>query len=233
MTKTHTTLLTITFFTSALISSSLFAGQAEIDRIEAATANLDVATLTKLSNEFEGYDYALAQYRLALSANLKQQDKRALAAIDKSIETLELLNQSNPNDVEVKALLAHAYGYKISIKPLSAILNGPKAQKMLEEAERIDPVNPRVLLVKGTSAMFTPAFFGGSNEVAMQAIKQALQAYKQDFSSNYHWGYAETYTWKGILEQKNGNIEQARADWQQALVINQDYGWAKILLEAI
>jgi tetratricopeptide (TPR) repeat protein len=233
MTKSTTHLLKATLFTSVLFSSALFAGQAEIDRIEAATANLDIATLSSLSSELEGYDYSLAQYRLAMSANLKQQNKLALTAINNSIETLESLNQVNSNNAEVKALLAHVYGYKISLKPLTAIVNGPKVQKMLEEAEQIAPSNPRVLLVKGISAMFTPAFFGGSNDLAMEAITQALEAYKHDFSSNYHWGYAEAQTWKGVLEQKNGNIEQAKADWQQALMINQDYGWAKILLASI
>ena len=232
MMKTNKTLKSLAL-AGVVFSNQLFAGQAEIDRVEAAAATLDVQALSQLTTELNGYDYALAEYRLAVGANFAEQKSMAITAINNSIEALQALDEETPENAEVKALLAQAYGYKISLKPVTAIINGPRAQSVLNDAEALAPNNPRVLLVKGTTAMFTPALFGGSTEQALSALTDALDAFKTDYASGYHWGYAEAYTWKGILEQKNGNLEQAKADWQQALNLNQDYGWAKALLDSI
>ncbi|MDC2889809.1 tetratricopeptide repeat protein [Psychrosphaera algicola] len=43
---------------------------------------------------------------------------------------------------------------------------------------------------------------------------------------------AETYTWRGLISMQQGDVEKAKNDWEQALTINPDYGWAKMLLAA-
>lgn len=225
-----------TTFTRTLLLTVLFtaggtqAGQAEINQIETAVASLDVNKLRSISRDMTGYDLALAKYRTALSANLIEQKDLAGDALDESMDILEQLNQQQPDNVEVKALLAQVYGYKIALSPIKGMYYGPKALSMLAEAEKLAPKNPRVLLVKGISAANTPPMFGGDKDEAMTAFEQAIEQYAEDQYSDYHWGYAEAYTWRGVLMYKQGDKEQAQIDWQKAMEVEPGYGWAQTLI---
>ena len=223
-------ILNTILITTTLAFSSVHAGQAQIDQIEDAVSSLDVKTLKTLAKDFTGYDLAFAKYRIALSANLSDNDELAGDALDESMELLEQLNDQQPENVEIKALLAQVYGYKIALSPIKGMYYGPKAQGMLAEAEKLAPKNPRVLLVKGISAANTPPMFGGDTDEAVTAFEQAIEQYAQDQYSDYHWGVAEAYTWHGVLMYKQGNKEQAQADWQKAMEIDPDYGWAQSLI---
>ena len=225
------TFLKVSCVTVTLLTTlPTFAGQVEIDQIEQAAGVLDVKTLAQLSENTQDYDQALAYYRLALSLNLKGQTSEASDALDKAMSLLETLDQSSPNDVEIKTLLSQVYGYKIALAPLKGIYYGPKAGDKLSEAEALAPNNPRVQLVKGIAKYNTPAMFGGSIKAASDAFEQALVAFEQDQYSNYHWGHAETYTWRGLIKLQNGEVDAAKKDWQLALNLNPDYGWAKMLI---
>lgn len=227
--KTFLTVCGITF--TLLTTIPTFAGQAEIDQIEQAAGVLDVKTLHQLSQQTHDYDQALAYYRLALSLNLKGQSSEASDALDKAMSVLETLDQTKPDDVEIKTLLSQVYGYKIAIAPMKGIYYGPKAGDKLAEAEALAPNNPRVHLIKGIAKYNTPAMFGGSIKAASDAFDQALVAFEQDQYSNYHWGHAETYTWRGLIKLQNGEVDAAKKDWQLALNLKPDYGWAKMLID--
>jgi tetratricopeptide (TPR) repeat protein len=222
------TLLTLTI--SLQLSFTAVAGQADIDQIEQAAATLNVTELQTITTQVTAYDKALAYYRISLSANLMGKTELANQSIDQSIELLEQLDSSTPNDVEIKALLAQVYGYKIALEPIKGMYFGPKSNAKLAEAETLAANNTRVLLVKGIGKLNTPPMFGGSSEGAYQAFDKAILAYANDQDSGYHWGYAETYTWRGLVHMQNGEADKAKQDWQLALNINPDYGWAKMLL---
>jgi len=221
-------LLTLTI--SLQLSFTAIAGQADIDQIEQAAATLNVTELQTITTQVAGYDKALAYYRTGLSANLMGKTEQSIQSIDQAIELLEQLDTSTPDDVEIKALLAQVYGYKIALEPIKGVYFGPKSNTKLSEAEALAPNNPRVLLVKGIGKLNTPPMFGGSSEAAYQAFDKAVLAYANDQNSGFHWGYAETYTWRGLVHMQNGETDKAKQDWQLALNINPDYGWAKMLL---
>ncbi|TGE79961.1 hypothetical protein C7Y70_14805 [Pseudoalteromonas sp. KS88] len=213
-----------------LASAHTFAGQYEIDQIERAAGKLDVSELEIIAEQVQGYDQALAYYRLALSSNLLGESDPAIKWNDKAISLLEALEKAQPNDAEVKTLLAQVYGYKIALQPMKGMFYGSKSNAMLADAKALSPNNPRTYLVQGISKLNTPAIFGGSLTEATEAFNNALTAYESDANSNYHWGYAETYTWRGLVKMQSGDLTKAKQDWQLALNINPDYGWAKTLL---
>lgn len=223
------TLLTLAITLTMTFNSQ--AGQAEIDSIEQAAGTLNVSALETIAQEVSGYDKALAYYRLGLSENLSGQTEPAIIAINQAIELLEQLNSNSVDDVEIKALLAQVYGYKIALEPLKGMYYGPKSSEILAQANALDPNNPRVQLVTGISKFSTPAIFGGDSNEAYQAFDKAITAFSTDSNSNYHWGYAEAYTWRGLTYSKAGEQEKAKQDWQLALHVNPEYNWAKILLE--
>lgn len=45
------------------------------------------------------------------------------------------------------------------------------------------------------------------------------------------WGEAEAYTWRGLAKQELSDNQGAVEDWQHALKVQADYGWAKFLLQ--
>ena len=225
------TMITACGITLAILTQShAFAGQYEIDQIESAAAKLDINALELLTHQVDGYDKGLAYYRLALSANLQGQTKSAIKWIDDAIALLEALESAQPDEVEVKALLAQVYGYKIAMQPMKGMFYGAKSSTMLDEAKTLSPNNPRVHLIQGIAKFNTPGMFGGSRKEAEDAFTAAISAYGSDLNSNYHWGFAETYTWRGVVNMKSGKLAQAKQDWQKALDINPDYDWAKTLL---
>ena len=223
-------LVSLVMLTASIFSASAVAGQADIDKIEAATSTLNTTELTNLTQSLSGYDKALAYYRLSMSANLKQESDLAEQSLDQAMAILERLDQEQTQNAEVKALLAQVYGYKIALSPIKGVVYGGKSQQTLQLAESLAPANPRVLLVKGIGAANTPPMFGGSKEEALQAFDKSIQAYENDMYSNYYWGHSEAYTWRGLLHAQLGDSEQAMADWQKALEIDPGYGWAKVLI---
>tara|TARA_R110000787_G_scaffold277931_1_gene387479 strand:+ start:245 stop:940 length:696 start_codon:yes stop_codon:yes gene_type:complete len=220
----------ITLAITLQMSFSAVSGQAEIDQIEQAAGVLNITALQSIAMNVTGYDQALAYYRIGLSANLTGDSDQAIKAIDQAIDLLEQLNESSIDDVEIKALLAQVYGYKIALEPMKGMYYGPKSSTTITAAETLAPNNPRVQLVIGIGKFNTPAIFGGSSDAAYQAFDKAISAYATDEYSNYHWGHAETYTWRGLVQMQKGDTDKAKQDWQLALNINPDYGWAKMLL---
>lgn len=230
MKKLHI-LLTAILITVGYTASS-HADQTNILAIEQALTSSDLETLSKLSHELTGYEAAFANYRLAMCANNKQQSDLAKSSINTSIEQLEALDKSQTSNAEVKALLAMAYGYKISLQPHKAMYLGPKSLEKIESAEALENTNPRVLLAKGLNKAHTPAIFGGDRDEAIQILSQSIEAFSKD-DSDYQWGHAEAYTWRGIMHQQKEQAELAKADWEMALNVAPNYGWAKVLLDQL
>ena len=220
----------ITLAVTLHISFSALSAQGDIDQIEQAAGVLNISALENIATHVTGYEQALTYYRISLSANLTGKSDVAIKAIDQAIVSLEQLDIASANNVEVKALLAQVYGYKIALEPLKGMYYGQKASSKLSEAKLLAPNNPRVQLVTGISKLNTPTMFGGSSDAAYQAFDKAIAAFSTDVNSEYHWGHAETYTWRGVTHMQKGEPNKAKEDWQQALTINPNYGWAKMLL---
>ena len=231
MTRFTKSIVTTLLIVSGLVcSNNSYADQSDIYKIEEAMSAMDTETLLAIQSELNGYELALANYRLALSANLTGQKSLAKEALQSSMQILENLDNEVSEDVEVKALLSQVYGYQIALNPMKAFYYGPKSQKKLAEAEVLSPNNPRVLMFKGIGAVNTPPMFGGDKDNAIAAFDKSIAAFENDEYSSYHWGYAEAYTWRGLLMQQQGDIESAISDWTKALEIDPNYGWAQSLL---
>lgn len=208
-----------------------FAGQAEIDSIESASRNMDIKALEQLSQTEQGYDQALANYRLAISLQLSDKPDAAIKAIKASQRTLEKLSKSESENAEVWALLAQAYGYHIPLQPMRAAFYGPKAHLSLERAIDLAPDNLRVNLVKGISELNTPTMFGGNDTAALKSLNKAVAVFESSDLEGYNWGLAEAYVWRGLTQIELGNTDKALADWQAAVDIEPDYYWAKNLMK--
>ncbi|MBI1674287.1 tetratricopeptide repeat protein [Shewanella sp. DW31] len=215
-----------------LISTHSFAAtpsNTNITNVDAASNAMNLTQLQQLSGSTQDYDKAYANYRLAISANVMGQKTLASSALTTAQTTLEALETSQAN-AESLALLSSVYGMQVALDNSKGATLGMKSAKAIASAEQLEPQNPRVALVKAIAAYNTPAIFGGSMQNAKTLATTAIERFAQP-CDNICWGEAEAYTWRGLAKQELGDSQGAIEDWQQAIKVQADYGWAKFLLQ--
>lgn len=226
ITRTLTTLL---LTSSAFLASAVFADQNTIDEIERASQQHDVSTLYQIVTNTTGFDAALANYRLAIAHNIMGDTEHAITLLDNAQAILT--NEQLVSDVsEAQTLLAQVYGYRISIKPVTAFYYGYKANTALNTALQDDRNNPRAHLIKGIIAYHTPLIFGGSKQQALNALNTAITLYQTDENVGYQWGHAEAYVWRGLTKLALDNSDSALSDWHASLSLAPNYKWPQMLL---
>lgn len=202
---------------------------ATVEQIDAASNRMDLKQLAVYAAEDPAdYNKAYANYRLSIMAGLTGQQDQAAQALDVAQSTLEQLTSAQP-EAESLALLSSVYGMQIGNNLLKGALYGPKSNKAMQQATKLDPANPRVALIKAISAYNTPAAFGGSKQSAIDLSSKAIELYAQP-CQQLCWGHAEAYTWRGLAKQELGDKAGAIADWTKATEVEPSYGWARFLL---
>lgn len=98
---------------------------------------------------------------------------------DKAQDLLDEVFQIKPDESELFVLQSLVYYARMSISPM---INGPlylpKAVSALNDAEKLDPENPRIYYLRGKSTINTPKFFGGGKDAAIPIFEKALTLYK-------------------------------------------------------
>lgn len=219
---------TIILLTS--LATPALAGQAEIDFIVQASLTHNMQQLTEFTKNYTGYDQAFAQYQLAIAHSVRGEQDASLKQLNSAIKNLEKLVVEHSQDSEHWALLAQSYGLKAGYQPIKAAYYGPKANNALAKAKSLNTENPRVHLFTGISKYNTPELFGGSKDAALTALNKALELYEVEISTDKSWGYADAYIWRGLTYIALNEPEKAKFDWHQALIIEPNHGWAKMLI---
>lgn len=213
--------------------------------IEAAHAAGDVARLTNAAAMLDRvltvtprdplllYYRALALWRIAsVDIGLEKTDD-AKRALDEADRLLEQATAKSPT-ADALALRSSVVGQMIGISgnPLSGMLLGPKASGFLDRAMELEPNNPRVWLISGMSAMFTPAMFGGGTDKAERDLRKAIERFdtEKPVAPAPSWGRADAYIWLGQALQKNDKPEDARVAYQKALELQPANQWVRRVL---
>ncbi len=203
---------------------------ASIDDIDMAMNQMDLKALGELTQQSQGYTKAYGAYRQAVAAGVMGQKALQISAAAEAASILE--SSEFAADAEAKALLAAVYGVQIGANPELGASLGAKIATLMQQAATLAPNNPRVALIAGINAFYTPVAFGGGEQKALEAIAFAIDGFKAP-CSDICWGEAEAYTWRGLVHQQQGDLIAATADWQQALTVDANYGWANYLLESV
>jgi tetratricopeptide (TPR) repeat protein len=184
----------------------------------------EVNDLAALSHYYVGY----ADYRLSL---FKQQNRdAALKYLDDGIQHLEQAVKLDEKFADAFALLSSCYGQKIGYDPGLAMQLGPKSGQAMAAAKRLEPENPRVVLLEAISLYFTPPAFGGSKEKALAGFKRAAALFEKWQPSSPlqpGWGKEEAYAWIGLAHLERDEPISAKRAFEKALSINPDYAWVK------
>jgi tetratricopeptide (TPR) repeat protein len=184
-----------------------------------------------LLQHYDGY----ALYRKATLAQQRSSDKEVAQLLDMAREALE---GSGKRLVlpETYALQSAVYGQIISRSrnPLAGMTLGRKSSEATDRAIEEGPRNPRVWLLRGIGAIFTPSMWGGGLDKAQQYLEKSVTLYESDAPARPlpAWGKAEAFLWLGQVYAKQGKADASRAAYETAIRLEPDNGWAKALLAA-
>ncbi len=170
-------------------------------------------------------------YALFREVNLRQGRYRE-KDLDPYLEKAEALLKSSAAKQpipETYALLSSVIGQQIGAHPLKGMTMGPRSNSAMEDALAHGQDNPRVWLLRGIGARFTPKLFGGGNERAEEYLRRAIALYERDSVKPPApgWGRDEAWVWLGQIFEENKQWEQARRAYEQALQYEPRNGWVR------
>ena len=135
---------------------------------------------------------------------------------------------------ETFALQSSVYGQIIarSRNPIAAMTLGMKSSEAMDKAVAEGARNPRVWLLRGIGAIFTPSMWGGGLDKAAQHLEKSVSYFATDNPRKPlpSWGRAEAYIWLGQVYSKQGKADAARTAYETAVKLEPDNGWAQALL---
>ncbi|MEJ2627470.1 MAG: tetratricopeptide repeat protein [bacterium] len=163
----------------------------------------------------------------------EESKEEAKLFIENGIEHVEKAVEIKDDFGEGYALLSSLLGNKISLNPMLGMTLGMKSGIMISRAFKLAPENPRVSLIAGESAYYTPRIFGGGKEKAMENLKKAIEFFQTNQpQSSLHpsWGYDEAYAFKGMIHADWEQWEEAKNSYKKGLEINPHNGWISMNL---
>jgi tetratricopeptide (TPR) repeat protein len=209
---------------------------AEIEKAEIAgdSAKLDaavaLASRVAIAYPNDGLILHYQGYALYRQALLWQQHQDATPIFQRAYEVLSksLGNRILP---ETHILLSSIDGQLIAKDPTRAMELGIASQSSTNAALRSGPANPRVWLIRGQGAMFTPSEYGGGLDVAGDYLKRAVELFASDAPKPGEpaWGKAEALAWLGEVYQKKGDRTKAAELYKKALDVSPNYRYATLL----
>ena len=141
-----------------------------------ASQQLDIQALQQFGQQAQDdYQFAYAQYRLAVTASVRADEVVLKPALTAAADRLEQLVASEPAPTlkaEALALLALTRGMQAGYYPIKGMYYGQQSGKALDAATALQPQNPRVTLAAAILAYQTPTLFGGDKKAALSHAMQ-------------------------------------------------------------
>lgn len=210
-----------------LITSALVA------RLLTAVPNGDVAELRAIREELpEGQHYTRAYVARALAFSRGTSAEERAALLTEAIDQLERAVELRPRDAESLALLGSTYGASIGTFPDRGAELGQKSRQALRKAIELEPNNPRVQYLHGSSAFHRPPEYGGGAEVAEPFLRRALELFRTEPPEKPwpNWGRYETHVLLGQALEKQNRRDAALEQYRLALAISPQSAYVRSVL---
>jgi tetratricopeptide (TPR) repeat protein len=172
---------------------------------------------------------AYAAWRLAALPGVQPAESlNLLKAAEKNLHDLLKLN---PRSGEAHALLASVLGQLIRAGGNKMEL-GPEAQAERDQALKLEPSNPRVVLQAGITIFHTPAEYGGGVDNAEAPLRQAVALFEREPARRPwpNWGRFDAHAWLGQVLAARRDKAGARSEYNLALAVWPDSGWVRYVL---
>jgi tetratricopeptide (TPR) repeat protein len=157
----------------------------------------------------------------------REEKEMAKKYIEDGVAHLEKTIGQKEDFAEGYALLSSLLGNKISLNPMLGMSLGMRSGTLIGQAFSLEPENPRISLIAGQSAYYTPEMFGGGKDKAKQHLLKAIeyfQTFRPENPTYPSWGYDEAYTFLGMVQMDQDELDEAMSSFQKALEINPQNG---------
>lgn len=110
-------------------------------------------------------------------------------------KSLDKAMELSKDNAELYILQKMIHSLKMMVNPMERYMTeGALAAENLAKAEKLDPTNPRITLLKAEDTYFTPEQFGGSKTEGIKLFQKALdqfKVYKTQSAIHPNWGKVE------------------------------------------
>jgi tetratricopeptide (TPR) repeat protein len=173
------------------------------------------------------YTIAYADWRMAFAPTIPAQEQSDFVA--DGVEHLGAAIAAQPDFADAMGLLAALEGAQIAKNPDLGMTLGPEFSALLGRALRLEPANPRLLVIQGQSLFHTPVEYGGSPKEAEVCFRRALDAFAKEPASRTwpNWGRFDAHAWLGQMLAARGDKAGARSEYAAALEIAPDSRWVR------
>jgi tetratricopeptide (TPR) repeat protein len=204
----------------------------DVARIRQAGAMLERALTVFPDDPLLLHYLGYSRYREANLMRGKQVDEKQYRPLLEVADSLLERSATKLELAETYALRSSVLGQLIGSNPLRGMTLGRRASSAMDRAVELGPDNPRVWLLRGISAIFTPGLFGGGLDKAEDYLSKAIALFPNDTPAPPMpaWGRAEAYIWLGQMHQRRDRIDEARKAFNAALELEPDNGWVKYVL---
>lgn len=163
-----------------------------------------------ISNSFERIGDAektswLPYYYAALALITPGWNDKTINADANSVKVKALIDKASKieDNVEIYALRNMIATQQMMIDPTTRWVNyGAEASTALKKGLAMDPENPRLNFLKGSSIFYTPTQFGGGKDKAKPVLQQAVEFFNKEQPKPLfpNWGKSAA---EGLLAQCN------------------------------
>jgi tetratricopeptide (TPR) repeat protein len=220
---------------SARLAIEGASSRGDIEQLRGARALVERALTAFAGDPLLQHYYAYALYREANLLMGRRQDEKEYRPLLEQADSLLEESASKLQLPETFALRSSVLGQLIN-NPLRGMTLGPRSSSAMDRALELGPRNPRVWMLRGVGAMFTPAMFGGGVDKAEEYLRKAIALFADDRPAPPlpAWGQAEAYAWLGQTLHKQKRVDEARTAYHKALELQPDNGWVRhVLLPAL
>ena len=218
------------------IVSCLERGAATSDAVVLRAAITDAEQLADVTGQDRERELALnaaayGKWRLCAVPGVPPAESvKLLNGAEKNLHDLLKVNATSG---EAYALLASVLGQMIRFSGGGNKMElGPEAQHMREQALRLEPDNPRVVLQSAVTLFHTPAEYGGGPYKAEPGLRQALALFEREPAGRPwpNWGRFDAHAWLGQALAARGDKAGARSEYDRALAVWPSSNWVKDVL---
>jgi tetratricopeptide (TPR) repeat protein len=209
---------------------------ADQNELRALHGELTRATSEELAPRDEflvRYTLAYVERSLAFSRETPIDERRTL--MEDAARQLERAIAIEPKSADAHALLGSVLGASAGLFRERAAELGRRGRTSLAHAAELEPFNPRVQLLLGSSALYRPPEFGGGADKAEPHLRRALALFVNEPKSKPwpNWGRYEAHVLLGASLHKLDRKAAAREQYELALALVPRSEYVRQTLEKI
>jgi len=144
----------------------------------------------KWNNEWSTNYYAA--YANVIASFIVADSKKKDLFLDEADKYLEKVKSLGSEDDETYVLAALITNARIAVDGQNRGMQyGPILNQYIVKAEKINPDNPRIYYLKGTSLFYQPEMYGGGKEKAKPYFERAKELFAKESKASVlkpHWG---------------------------------------------